>query len=314
MRAEKIKYPMGTLTSEGALIYDENVSGKRPAVLLAPNWMGVTDKAMQRGELVAANRYVVFVADMYGAETRPADFGGRFGQPAAGGRGRAAQACAGRIRRYGRAGGQARFGRSAAGGGGVLLRRRQRPGACARRRRSSGGGFDPWRPQDRAPGEAGGDQGGALLVAHGVADPMVPKADRDGNECRRGQVADGGVFRGPARLHRSRRRRSRSCRLRGGGAAANLRPDTPIPGRCFRGPPVSCRRSGGLDRGFSRSGGTSVPHSAAGLARATHQGDRVFHRGLNRRCRPRNWLALRCAAGRARGGCSKLCRILRCPL
>jgi dienelactone hydrolase len=75
MRAERIKYPMGALTAEGALIYDENVSGKRPAVLVAPNWMGMTDKAIQRGELVAGNRYVVFVADMYGAGTRPADFG-----------------------------------------------------------------------------------------------------------------------------------------------------------------------------------------------------------------------------------------------
>jgi dienelactone hydrolase len=75
MRTERIKYPMGALTAEGALIYDENVSGKRPAVLLAPNSMGVTDNAVQRGELVAENRYVLFVADMYGADTRPADFG-----------------------------------------------------------------------------------------------------------------------------------------------------------------------------------------------------------------------------------------------
>ena len=27
MRAQRIKYPMGVLTAEGALIYDENVSG-----------------------------------------------------------------------------------------------------------------------------------------------------------------------------------------------------------------------------------------------------------------------------------------------
>ena len=48
MRAERIKYPMGALTAEGALIYDENVLGRRPAVLVAPNWMGMTDKAIQR--------------------------------------------------------------------------------------------------------------------------------------------------------------------------------------------------------------------------------------------------------------------------
>lgn len=75
MKVEKIKYPMGSLTAEGALIYDEKGSGKRPAVLLAPNWKGMTDKAIERGKLVAGDRYVVFVADMYGERTRPVDFG-----------------------------------------------------------------------------------------------------------------------------------------------------------------------------------------------------------------------------------------------
>ena len=74
MRAEIIKYPMGALTAEGALIYDENVSGKRPALLMAPNWMGMTNGAIERGRLIAARRYVVFVADMFGAGTRPANF------------------------------------------------------------------------------------------------------------------------------------------------------------------------------------------------------------------------------------------------
>jgi len=74
MRAEMIKYSMGALTAEGALIYDENVSEKRPALLMAPNWMGVSGGAIERGRLIAANRYVVFVADMYGAGTRPANF------------------------------------------------------------------------------------------------------------------------------------------------------------------------------------------------------------------------------------------------
>jgi dienelactone hydrolase len=75
MKVEKIKYPMGGLTAEGALIYDEKSSGKRPAVLMAPNWLGMTDQAIERGKLVAGDRYVVFVADMYGQGSRPADFG-----------------------------------------------------------------------------------------------------------------------------------------------------------------------------------------------------------------------------------------------
>jgi len=75
MKVETIKYPMGALTAEGALVYDEKVAGKRPAVLMAPNWLGLTDRAVERGKLVAGDRYVVFVADMYGQGTRPADFG-----------------------------------------------------------------------------------------------------------------------------------------------------------------------------------------------------------------------------------------------
>jgi dienelactone hydrolase len=75
MKAEKIKYPMGALTAEGALVYDEKIPGKRPAVLMAPNWLGMTDKAIERAKLLAGSGYVVFVADMYGQGTRPADFG-----------------------------------------------------------------------------------------------------------------------------------------------------------------------------------------------------------------------------------------------
>jgi hypothetical protein len=38
----EIEYPIRSLTAEGALIYDENVSGKRPASLMRRIWMGRT--------------------------------------------------------------------------------------------------------------------------------------------------------------------------------------------------------------------------------------------------------------------------------
>jgi dienelactone hydrolase len=76
VKVEKIKYAMGKLIAQGALVYDDSVSGKRPAMLMAPNWMGMTDKAIERAKLVAGDRYVVFVADMYGEDSRPSDFGG----------------------------------------------------------------------------------------------------------------------------------------------------------------------------------------------------------------------------------------------
>jgi dienelactone hydrolase len=75
MKTETIAYAMGGgLTGEGTLVYDETISRKRPAVLMAPNWIGVTDQAIERAKLMAGDRYVVFVADMYGQGKRPADF------------------------------------------------------------------------------------------------------------------------------------------------------------------------------------------------------------------------------------------------
>jgi dienelactone hydrolase len=75
MKVEHIKYSAAGTTYAGALVYDDKVTSPRPAVLMAPNWMGMTDKAIERGGLIAGDRYVVFVADMYGEGRRPRDFG-----------------------------------------------------------------------------------------------------------------------------------------------------------------------------------------------------------------------------------------------
>jgi len=178
MRAERIKYPMGALTAEGALIYDENVSGKRPAVLVAPNWMGMTD-----GELVAENRYVVFVADMYGVGTRPADFG----EAAALANPLRADAIEQRKRVKAAfetmiAQAKARNlidGRRAAigfcfGGGNVL--ELARDGADLAAAVSIHGDLKTALPAAKGRIKA------ALLVAHGAPDPVAPKADRDAFE------------------------------------------------------------------------------------------------------------------------------------
>src|ERR1700751_3602684 len=201
MRVDRIRYPVGAVTAEGALIYDENVSGKRPAVLLGPNWMGMTDKAIQRGELVAANRYVVFVADMYGAGTRPADFG----EAAA----LANPLRAGAIEQRRRI--KAAFEtmiaqaktrnliddcRAAVGfcfGGGNVLEL-ARDGADLAAAVSIHGDLKTALPAEKGSVKA------ALLVAHGAPDPVNakgrPRCFRGGNDCGRGEVADDGLFRG----------------------------------------------------------------------------------------------------------------------
>jgi len=174
---------MGALTAEGALIYDENVSGKRPAVLLAPNWIGMTDHAIQRGELVAANRYVVFVADMYGAGTRPADFG----EAAALANPLRADAIEQRSRVKAAfetmiAQAQKRSliddRRAAVGfcfGGGNVLEL-ARDGADLAAAVSIHGDLKTALPAGKGTIKA------ALLVAHGALDPVAPRADRDAFE------------------------------------------------------------------------------------------------------------------------------------
>jgi len=183
MKVEKIKYPMGSLTAEGALIYDDKVSGKRPAVLMAPNWMGMTDTAIERGKLVAGARYVVFVADMYGQGTRPADFGeaaalaNPLREDAVEQRKRIRAAYDAMVKE-----GNSRNlidNRRAAigfcfGGGNVL--ELARDGADIAAAVSIHGDLKTAQPAKKGAVKA------RLLVAHGAPDPVAPKADRDAFE------------------------------------------------------------------------------------------------------------------------------------
>jgi dienelactone hydrolase len=63
---ERIQYKAGNVTGHGALVWNEKASGKRPLLLVMPNWLGVTDIAINRAAKMAGDKYVAFVADMYG--------------------------------------------------------------------------------------------------------------------------------------------------------------------------------------------------------------------------------------------------------
>ena len=66
MAVERIQYQAGKVTANGALVWNENISGKRPLLLVSPNWLGVTDFAINRAQQMAGDKYVAFVVDMYG--------------------------------------------------------------------------------------------------------------------------------------------------------------------------------------------------------------------------------------------------------
>jgi dienelactone hydrolase len=63
---ERIDYQAGGVKAKGALVWNEKVGGKRPLMLVMTNWLGVTDIAIKRAAKMAGDKYVAFVADMYG--------------------------------------------------------------------------------------------------------------------------------------------------------------------------------------------------------------------------------------------------------
>jgi dienelactone hydrolase len=63
---ERIQYQAGKVTGHGALVYNEKIKVPRPLLLVAPNWLGVTENAIKRAQKMAGDKYVAFVACMYG--------------------------------------------------------------------------------------------------------------------------------------------------------------------------------------------------------------------------------------------------------
>ncbi len=71
MKVEAIAYEAAGRKFEGHLVHDETAAGPRPLLLVAPNWAGVTPRAIEIGRELAAQGYVTFVADMHGLDRRP---------------------------------------------------------------------------------------------------------------------------------------------------------------------------------------------------------------------------------------------------
>lgn len=63
---ERIRYQAGNVVGHGALVYNEKIGGKRPLLLVMPNWLGVTETILQRAAKMAGDKYIAFVACMYG--------------------------------------------------------------------------------------------------------------------------------------------------------------------------------------------------------------------------------------------------------
>ena len=71
IHTETVEYKQGDATLEGFVAYDDAIQGKRPAVLVVHQWMGLTDYEKHRAEMLAQLGYVAFCADIYGKGVRP---------------------------------------------------------------------------------------------------------------------------------------------------------------------------------------------------------------------------------------------------
>jgi len=66
VQTKTVEYRHGDVTFKGFLAYDDAITGKRPAVLVFPEWWGVNDYPKGRAKQLAGMGYVALVGDLYG--------------------------------------------------------------------------------------------------------------------------------------------------------------------------------------------------------------------------------------------------------
>ena len=67
---QKAEYRQGDTICEGLLVFDDLFKGKRPGILVAHQWKGLTDYEKMRAELLAQRGYIALCADVYGKGVR----------------------------------------------------------------------------------------------------------------------------------------------------------------------------------------------------------------------------------------------------
>ncbi len=66
IRTEPLAYAAGAVTCRSHLVYDDAVAGRRPGVLVVPEWYGLNDYARERARQLAQLGYVALAVDVYG--------------------------------------------------------------------------------------------------------------------------------------------------------------------------------------------------------------------------------------------------------
>lgn len=66
LKTQTLEYQDGDVTLEGYYVYDDKITEKRPAVLVAHDWSGKNEFACKKADKLAELGYTAFALDMYG--------------------------------------------------------------------------------------------------------------------------------------------------------------------------------------------------------------------------------------------------------
>jgi len=66
IKEEIVTYTAGGVTLTGFVAYDDRIRGKRPVVLIVPEWWGMNDYVKMRARKLAELGYLAMAADMFG--------------------------------------------------------------------------------------------------------------------------------------------------------------------------------------------------------------------------------------------------------
>ena len=66
VKTETVKYKAGEVEAQGFLALNDKVAGKRPGIVIVPEWWGLNEYAKGRARQLAELGYVALAADIYG--------------------------------------------------------------------------------------------------------------------------------------------------------------------------------------------------------------------------------------------------------
>lgn len=66
IKEETVSYTVNGVVYKGFIAYDDNIKGKRPAILVVPEWWGVNDYTKMRARKLAELGYIAMATDVFG--------------------------------------------------------------------------------------------------------------------------------------------------------------------------------------------------------------------------------------------------------